>query len=410
MPEIAKRLEVLSSSITLKQNEKVQKLLETGVLVYNLTSGQLPYKPIAEFQNAISNQTKYLKSFQYSPISGLRELKRKFFRKWCNDRQLNEHDMSEKLYCLISNGSKQSLYNLFGSILNPDDEVILFTPYWISYPQMIELWGGKIVPLMSYSHDGYRPDLNELKKLITKKTKAILVNSPNNPAGIHYDYEWMKQLSQIVTEFPQLYLISDEVYADLSYFDPKPSYFYQFSPELLDRTIIVHGISKNLCSTGLRIGYTFAHPEIIKAMEKIQSHSTSGANTLIQRALLEFDFNLNDEFLAPILENLRTNTNTLRESFRLHNLGSCWYQTTSAFYFMLDFARTPYFEKFQSKSKNKINDYSSEITDEILDKTNIALVPGNEFGYPNSARMTLTLQPSPFREAVDLLAQFLKAD
>ena len=199
-------------------------------------------------------------------------------------------------------------------------------------------------------------------------------------------------------------VVTDEVYSELAYFDPAPTFFYQHDKELLKQTIIINGISKSFASTGLRIGYCIADARLTKAMAKIQSQTTSGPNSLIQRALIDYDFSAQENYFDEVKEQLRNSAQFLGEAFRGANLAHCFYQTTSAFYYLLDFSRMPIYEKFKD---DKGSDFSYEIVEDILDATCVALVPGSDFGYPNSARMSLTLDQTPFEEAITKLVEHL---
>ncbi len=401
--KLAQRTKQASDSITLKLNEVAIALSEKGEHVYNLTSGQLPFKPMPEFIQEISSQLNFLKSFQYSPVPGFKALRTRLLDQIKHSRKIEDEHWSD-IDCVISNGSKQSIYNVLGALIDPNDEVVLLAPYWVSYPQMIEFWGGQIKVVESKSFEGFVPHLDELEAAITDKTKAIIINSPNNPAGIHYDQKWMQNLAEILAKFPDLYLISDEVYSDLYYFDPAPTYFYQYDPKLLERTIIIHGISKSMACTGLRIGYCFAPKFVTDAVRKIQGQTTSGPSSLIQRSLIDFEMDKIAQFLSPVKIQLRRCADILRELYRQRGLASCWYQSNSAFYFVVDFARSPMFE---AREYSIEEDYSQLICEEILTELGIALVPATDFGLTNSARLSLTLSEGPFHEAIDKLTRFL---
>ena len=170
----------------------------------------------------------------------------------------------------------------------------------------------------------------------------------------------------------------------------------------MKRTIIIHAISKTLASTGLRLGYAIGPADLINAMGKIQGQSTSGPNSLIQRALMDFDLNSVETFLVAVKHHVRHNAATIREKFREANLGHCWYQSTSAFYFMIDFSRTPMFARFESDK-----DHSYTIADELLNNEGITVVPGSDFGLPNSARIALVIEEVPFQEAITKIIKYL---
>lgn len=400
--QLSARVKETKASVTLKVNEKVNKMSASGQHVYNMTSGQLSFKPAPEFIEAISKQLNFLKSYQYSAISGMGKLRKKFvsYTEEKRDVQLDENDFD----CVISNGSKHSLYNVFGALLDPGDEVVLFTPYWVSYPEIIKFWGGVPVFVKSHNFDAYTPAIEELKKVMSSKTKAIIINSPNNPAGIHYTDAWMKEFAEFIKDYPEVMVVSDELYSDLYYFDPKPSYFYQFDKDLLKQTVIINGISKSFASTGLRIGYCIANSKLTKAIGKIQSQTTSGPNSLIQRALIEFDFKHLDHYYDPVKHQLRECAQLIRLAFRDAQLPHCYYQTNSGFYYLLDFSRMPFFKNLEG---HETDDLSKEIVEDILDKTGVALVPGSAFGYPNSARMSMTLEVEPFKEAMSKLMDYI---
>lgn len=400
---LSSRVKGVSDSITMQLNEKANELSEEGHLIYNLSAGQLPIKPPQEFIEKLQQQLNFLKSYQYSPVAGIPELRKKILNQHLEQRNLT--DEGNVTDVMISNGSKQSIYIALGAILDPGDEVILLAPYWVSFPQMVKFWGGVPVAVQSNVFDAYTPSLDDIKRLITPRTKAIIINSPNNPAGTHYPETWMRGFAELMKEHSQVWLLSDEVYADLCYFDPQPTYFYQFDPELFPRTIVFGGISKALAATGLRLGWSIAPKNAIQSMSRIQSQATSGASALIQRALVEFDFKQVEKFLLPVKAHLRRSANLVRSKLREADLHNVWYQSHSAFYFMLDFSRTPVFNRFQNEDPNA--DHSKEMCQELLEKQGVAMVPGADFGQPNSARLSLTMEEVPFVEALSRLVKFL---
>jgi aspartate aminotransferase len=386
----------------MKLNEKALNMTDEGKVIYNLSGGQLPIKPLPEFIEKIHHQLNFLKSYQYSPVSGFTNLRKKLTKYVTEVRNLPPEIFENDFDCIVSNGSKHSIYNGLGALVDPGDEVILLVPYWVSYPEMIKFWGGIPRVIKSNVFDAFVPAVEDIRKAMTPRTKAIIVNSPNNPAGVHYSDAWMKEFAAFLLEYPDLIVFSDEVYSDIYYFDPKPSYFYQFDHSLLSRTIIIQAISKSLASTGLRLGYAIGPAALVNAMGKIQGQTTSGPNSLIQRALMDFDLKFVETFLGPVKHHVRQNAATIREKFREANLGHCWYQSTSAFYFMIDFSRTPMFARFESDK-----DHSYAIADELLQNEGITVVPGSDFGVPNSARIALVIEEVPFQEAISKIIKYL---
>lgn len=399
---LSSRVKGISDSITMKLNEKALQLTEEGKVIYNLSGGQLPIKPLPEFIEKIHHQLNFLKSYQYSPSAGFPNLRKKLIKHTQETRNLPVEIFENDWDCILSNGSKHSLYNVLGALIDPGDEVILLAPYWVSYPEMVKFWGGIPTVVKSNVFDAFVPAIDDIRKAMTPRTKVIIVNSPNNPAGVHYSERWMRDFAQFMSEYPDLIAISDEVYSDITYFDPKPTYFYQADHLLLKRTVIVHAISKTLASTGLRLGYVVAPAALVTAMARIQGQTTSGPNSLIQRALMDFDLRYLENFLIPIKNHIRMNAANLRERFREANLGHCWYQSTSAFYFMVDFSRTPMFARLDPEQ-----DHSYAIADELLNDEGITVVPGSDFGLANTARIALVIEEIPFQEALLKLVRYL---
>ena len=402
--KLSQRIKEVPSSITLQLNSKAVAMAEEGKKVFNLTAGQLPFKPHPNFVELLRSELNFMKSFRYCPVAGFPNLRKKLMNRVSQSRNI---EFPEDFDCFISNGGKHSISTLLGGMVDKGDEVILLAPYWVSYPVMVEFCHGIPVTVESTVHDNYTPSISDIKKSISEKTKVIIINSPNNPGGIHYSEEWMKELAELLVENPHINIISDEIYFDLSYFDPKPKYFYQFNPELLDRTVIVDGISKSLACTGLRLGYAIGPGNLISACTRLQGQLTSGSNSHVQRALANFDFNDLEEYLTPIKTHLRSNSRILMECLRDSDLSHCWYQSMSAFYFLFDFTHTPFYKSLK-KSESDHSDYSMEICTKVLDDIGVAMVPGVAFGVPNSARISLVSERAEFTEAIELLCKYLK--
>ncbi len=404
--ELSSRAKGIQESVTLRLNSKALELTESGKQVFNLTAGQLPFRPPLDFIDSIRTELDFLKSYQYSPVAGFVELRKKIIFHIEESRGIHFSNTGIEFDCVISNGAKHSISNILGAMLNADDEVIILAPYWISYPEMIKFYRGVPIIVQSSIYEVFTPSINDIKKNISPRTKAIIINSPNNPAGIHYSEEWMSEFGNLMLENPDINIISDEIYFDVNYYDPKPNYYYQKYPELLKRTIIVDGISKAFASTGLRIGYCVGPKDFCKGIENLQGQLTSSANSLIQRAMLNYNFSSSSQFLNPVKSYLRDNVNIIRDKFKDAELMKCWYQPTSAFYYMIDFTQTPVFEKF-CQNKNDVTDYSYQICEEILNDLGVVIVPGTDFGLKNSARISLVLQKEAFSEAMDRLISYL---
>lgn len=404
--QISSRVSEISESITLKLNAKAVSMAESGKHIYNLTAGQLPFRPLPEFSQHIRDELDFIRSYQYSPVPGYPELRKKILDNWEKTRGVKLSDSGVEFDAIVTNGGKHAVSNIMGSLLDHGDEVIVLAPYWVTYPEIIKFCKG--VPKVIYTSpfDVFKPSLDDIKKEISPRTKAIIVNSPNNPTGTHYSDEWMNEFADLMMEHPHVNIISDEIYYQLFYFDPKPTYFYQKRAELLSRTIIVDGISKTLASTGLRLGWLIAPKKLTSAITKLQGQTTSGANSLVQRALVNFDFDMIESYLEPIKKHLRDNAQSLCEVLRENDLSHTWYQSSSAFYYLIDFSHTPVMNKFKKGPEDQA-DYSPEICEDLLENHGIATVPGVAFGMNNTARMSLVMEKEPFKEALDIIVKFL---
>ncbi len=401
--KLSSRVKDLNESVTLKLNAKATSLADEGKEIYNLTAGQLPFRPLPEFTNLLRSELDFLKSYQYSPVAGFGELRKKIIK---NIEASRDIKIPEDFDCVVGNGAKHAIANVLGCLLEHADEVVLLAPYWVSYPEMVKFCRGIPVIVGSSSFDQFEPSIDDIEAAMTSETRAIIINSPNNPAGIHYSAKWMKEFATMIKKFPDVAIISDEIYFELSYFDPKPTFFYQYEPELLNRTVIVDGISKTLASTGLRIGWCICPADLAAAVTKLQGQTTSGANSLVQRALSGFDLSLIESFLEPIKRHLRDNSETLKEALRTEKLSHAWYQSTSAFYFLVDFTQAPIMQHFK-KSVDDTTDYSFEICEKLLEEFGVAMVPGQAFGMANTARLSLVMEKEPFKTACQKLTQFM---
>ena len=395
----SERVSTFKESITLKLNAEAISLAKQGHNVINLTAGQLPFKPDSKFIDSIKKECNFLSSFQYSPVPGQGNLKEKLMKNFYRDNNINNEN---NLDVIISNGAKQSISNILCALLNPGDEVIIFTPYWVSYRPLIELYGGVVKVVESDFYDSFSPELNQLESLLSSKTKAIIVNSPSNPSGVIYSNDWMDKFGEIVESHPDVTIISDEIYRDLTYYDPAPKYFYQERQGLLNQTIIVGGISKSMAATGLRVGWAIAPKDFVGTLSKLQGQLTSGANSLIQSALVHYDLSNAQEYLNPIKVHLRENSKVLRDKLKEADLSHKWYQVRGAFYYILDFNKLPIHERF-IKSVDDPSDYGHEICTYLLKSYGVACVPGTDFGLKNCARISLVSPNQEFESAVDLI-------
>lgn len=275
---LGRRALALRPSATLAVDARAKALIASGVDVVNLTAGEpdfpTPADPSRGGIEAI--QSGFTK---YTPNPGIAELRAAIATKLRDDNGLDYRPDQ----VVVSNGAKQSVYNALMVLLDPGDEVLVPTPSWVSYPEMVRLADG--VPVMVDTEpSGYRLDPGRLAAAVTERTKVILLNSPNNPTGVVYGDAELRQVARLAVE-RDLYVISDEIYEKLVYGEEFVS-IGSLDPEVLARTITVNGFSKAYAMTGWRMGYAAAAPVLTEAMANLQSQCTSGASAISQRAAL----------------------------------------------------------------------------------------------------------------------------
>lgn len=235
---------------------------------------------------------------KYPPISGISKLKESVSNKFHYDNNLTYHP--EQI--IVSNGAKQVIFNALISTINKNDEVIIPAPYWVSYPEMVTLCGGKPIIINSTAENNFKIKAEDLEKAITPKTKWFIFNSPSNPSGSVYEYEEIYLLSKILLKHHHVWIIEDDIYEKIIYDKTKFFTFPEVTPELKNRTLIVNGLSKSYAMTGWRIGYGAGPKKLIKNMSTVQSQTTSGVSTISQWAAVSalnesssfIDFWLND--------------------------------------------------------------------------------------------------------------------
>ncbi len=284
---ISQRAAALKPSATLAIDAKAKEMIAKGVDVVNLGAGEPDFptpEPIREAGIAAIREG-YTK---YTPVGGAIELRKAIAEALRRDQGLAYDPATE---ILVSCGAKHSLFNVFLSLLDPGDEVILPAPYWVSYPDMIGLAGAKAVIVPSSPANGFVPDPADVSNACGPRTRMLCLNSPSNPTGAAYPREFVSAMVEIATK-RDLLIVSDEIYRDIVYDGFRCVSPAEISDEGRRRTILVNGASKTYAMTGWRIGYTAAHPDVIKAMGTLQGQSTSNPTSIAQRAAAA-------AFLAP---------------------------------------------------------------------------------------------------------------
>ena len=278
---LSKRAQNIKPSPTLAIDAKAKALKNQGINVINFGAGEPDFDTPINIKEA--GQKAIRDGFtKYCPVSGTPDLKAAIIEKFKKDNSL-DYTTDE---IIVSCGAKHSLYNLFQAILDKGDEVLIPSPFWVSYPDMVALAGAKSKIIKSKESDGFKIKSEQLKKAIGKKTKALIINSPSNPTGSAYSSEELKALGEICLK-NKILIVSDEIYEKLTYDNFKSSSIASASSEIKALTVVVNGVSKSYSMTGWRIGYTAGPKEIISAMTNIQSQSTSNPTSISLKAATE---------------------------------------------------------------------------------------------------------------------------
>lgn len=274
--KLAKRVSALTPSTTLAITAKAKELKAAGHDVIGLGAGEPDFNTPQHIIDAAVRSMNEGHT-KYTPSGGLAELKNSIAEKFKRDQNI-EYKPSQIIVCT---GAKHALYTLFQVILDEGDEVIIPTPYWVSYPEQVKLAGGKPVYVEGLEENHFKISPAQLKNAITDKTKAIVINSPSNPTGVMYTAEELAALGEVCLEHDIL-IVSDEIYEKLTYGGKKHVSIAQLSDSLKEQTIIINGVSKSHSMTGWRIGYAAGSEDIIKAMTNLASHSTSNPTSIAQ--------------------------------------------------------------------------------------------------------------------------------
>ncbi|MBI4031479.1 MAG: pyridoxal phosphate-dependent aminotransferase [Proteobacteria bacterium] len=282
MSIIADRLKQIKPSPTLAVDARAKELKAQGRDIIALGLGE-PDFDTPDFVKAAAKKAIDAGKTKYTPVEGTPELKDAIIKKFSRENGL-DYKRDE---IIVSAGAKQILYNAFMATLNAGDEVVIPAPYWVSYPDMVMLAEGKPVIVPGHEENGFKVQAEDLEKAITPKTKWAIINSPSNPTGAAYTRKELKALTDVFMKYPHVWVMSDDIYEHLTYDGFEFVTPAQVEPRLKDRTLTVNGVSKAYAMTGWRIGYAGGPAELIKAMGKVQSQSTSNPVSISQAASVE---------------------------------------------------------------------------------------------------------------------------
>ncbi len=395
MTVLSNRAKSLKPSPTLAINAKAKSMQAQGIHVISFGAGEPDFDTPENIKQAAKKALD--EGFtKYTPVGGIDELKDAIIKKFQRDSGLS-YKRSE---ILVSCGGKHSFYNLAQAIFDQGDEVIIPAPYWVSYPPMVALANATPVIVETREKNDFKITPEELKKAITPKTKALIINSPSNPTGSAYTKKELEKIAEIGIS-KNFFVISDEIYEKIVYDGFQFTSIASLNDEIKKRTIIVHGVAKTYAMTGWRIGYTAGSEEIISAMNNIQSQSTSNPTSIAQKASVEALAGLQDE-VGKMVSAFGQRRNYIVD--RLNKIpGVSCYKPVGAFYAFPNFS-SYYGKSFQGK---KIEN-STVLADYFLDVAKVAVVPGVEFGADPFERLSYATSMEDIKEGLNRIEEALK--
>ena len=390
---LSDKINSLPISQTVGMTAKAHDLKNKGIDVITLSAGEPDFN-IPDYIKDAAIDAINNNFHKYSPVDGFVELKKAICTKFKRDNNL-EYEIDQ---IVVSTGAKQSIVNAIMSLVNPGDEVIIPTPYWVSYSAMVTLAEGVSV-FVNPKDSSHKISADQLESAITNKTKMLMLNSPNNPSGSVFSNDEYLEFSKVLEKYPDIIVISDEIYEHINYDFKTPS--FASTPGMFDRTITVNGVSKAFAMTGWRIGYLAASKKIAKACNKMQGQITSGANCIAQQAAIKAlmeppskvqymveEFQIRRNLIIKLLNQI--------EGFRIDEPPS------GAFYVFPDISSF-----FGKEIKGKKINNSSDFAMLLLEVAYVATVPGDAFGSPNCLRISYAASREDIESAINRIKSLL---
>ncbi|MGI6706880.1 MAG: pyridoxal phosphate-dependent aminotransferase [Clostridia bacterium] len=392
---LSSRVMNISPSMTLSVDAKAKKMKNEGIDVVGFGAGEPDFTTPQHIIDAAIDALH--KGFtRYTPASGTRELQEAICEKLKRENGL-EYTPSQ---IVVSNGAKHSLFNIFQVILNPGDEVIIPSPYWVSYPELVKMAGGIPVYVETKQEDSFRINVTEVEKKITAKTRAFILNSPRNPTGSICSEDELRSLADLAIHY-NLFVISDEIYEQLVYDGEKHISIASLSKEIKKRTILVNGMSKAFAMTGWRIGYTASEEHLAKLMGSYQSHSTSNPNSIAQYASIAALRGPKNFVLNMVREFEKRRDYMVNRIMSIPGL-SC-YKPEGAFYIMMNIAGV-LGKSFEGRPVMN----SLDFTEMLLESQKTAVVPGIAFGADEYVRLSYATSIETIKKGMDRIESFIK--
>jgi aspartate aminotransferase len=384
--KISKRIESLSPSLTLSITARAKEMKKQGLDVISFSAGEPDFDTMLNIKEAAKRAID--QGFtKYTSTSGITELKEAICAKFRRDNWLDY----EPKNIIVSTGAKQSLFNIIMSLVNPDDEVLIPVPYWVSYIEMVKLAEGKCVFIKP--NKDYKIDPQELEKMITPKTKLLILNSPANPTGVVYSEKELKIIAHICQK-NNIYILSDEVYEKLIFDGKKHVSIASVNEKMKDYVVVVNGVSKTYAMTGWRIGYAAGPEEVIKAATKLQDHTTSSPSSIAQRAALEA-LNGPQNHIEKMIYEYKKRRDYMVDRLNLIN-GIKAIRQETAFYVFADISA------FLGKEIKG----SKEFCEKLLEEAYIATIPGIAFGDDRHIRFSYSISLDHIKRGLERFQKF----
>lgn len=395
MSIIARHLSKIKPSATMAVSRKAAQLRAQGEDVISLGAGEPDFDTPEPIKQAAVKAIADGKT-KYTAVSGTDELKQAIRDKFQRNNQLSY----EADQIIVGCGGKQVIYNALSATLNPGDEVLIPAPYWVSYPDMALLTGGKPVILETTAQSGFKLTPQALEKAITPRSKWLILNSPSNPTGAVYRADELRLLAQVIRKHPHLWVLCDDIYEHIIYGDSSFATLAQVEPDLAQRILTMNGVSKAYAMTGWRIGYAGGPAEVIGAMTKIQSQSTSNPCSISQAAACAA-LNGSQDFMVERNRIFHQRRDLVFERINAIDGLSCPKHPPGAFYLFPSCAgilsrRTP-----EGKTITSDVDYATY----LLDEAKVALVPGTAFGSPGHVRLSYATSTEALEKACQRIDQ-----
>ncbi len=383
---LSKKNGAISPSVTLAITAKAKKMKADGIDVISFSAGEPDFKTPEHIRKAaIDVIEKGLTG--YTASAGLPQLKEAICGKLREDNNLGYSPEN----IVVSNGAKHSLFNTLQAICNPGDEVIIAVPYWVSYPAMVQMADAKPVFVETQEENGFKYTIEGLTKAINEKTKAIILNSPNNPTGTLYTEEELKAIAELAVK-NNIYVISDEIYEKLTYEGNHVS-IASLGEDIKKLTIVINGMSKAYAMTGWRIGYLAADKEITQIITNIQSHATSNPNTIAQHASIEA-LRGDQEPIDQMVKAFDERRKYMVERINAIDNLSCR-MPKGAFYVMVNISKL-----IGKTLGGKSIGSSMDFAEYLLEMAKVAVIPGSGFGTDNYVRLSYATSLENIKEGL----------